>query len=155
MIILCQNEYSYDNIDACRKTKHLRLLEQSSASLRRSYSCTLGARTRGPRSFSIECNFIRAVVQLRSYRSIHGTAIPSPYLSAACVELLPVPTVVSVRDCSLADYAYQYMSPLQKLTMEHTEHAERLRFMNKRIIFGYWVHVRKKKKNYNPMFNER
>jgi len=35
------------------------------------------------------------------------------------------------------------LSPLQKLTTEHTEHAERLRFMNKRIIFGHWVHVRK------------
>ena len=35
------------------------------------------------------------------------------------------------------------MSPPQKLTTEHTEHTERVRFMNKRIIFGHWVHVRK------------
>ena len=39
------------------------------------------------------------------------------------------------------------MCPLQKLTTEHTEHAERVKFMNKRIIFGHWVHV--------SMFNER
>ncbi len=36
------------------------------------------------------------------------------------------------------------MSPLQKLTTEHTEYTERVRFMNKRIIFGHWVHGRKK-----------
>ncbi len=35
------------------------------------------------------------------------------------------------------------MSALQKLTMEHTEYTERVRLMNKRIIFGHWVHVRK------------
>ncbi len=35
------------------------------------------------------------------------------------------------------------MSPLQKLTTEHTKNAERLRFMNKRIIFGHWAHGRK------------
>jgi len=43
----------------------------------------------------------------------------------------------------LAAAADQIMSPLQKLTTEHTEHAERVRFMNKRIIFGHWVHGRK------------
>jgi hypothetical protein len=42
------------------------------------------------------------------------------------------------------------MSPLQKLTAEHTEHAERGRFMNKRIIFGHWVHVRK---NFTTLFS--
>jgi hypothetical protein len=35
------------------------------------------------------------------------------------------------------------MSPLQKLTTEHTEYTERVRFMNKRIIFGHQAHVRK------------
>jgi len=35
------------------------------------------------------------------------------------------------------------MSPLQKLTTEHTEYTERVRFMNKRIIFCHQVHVRK------------
>jgi len=45
------------------------------------------------------------------------------------------------------------MSPLQKLTTEHTEHAERVRFMNNKDNFwplGAW-----KKKFHNPMFNER
>ncbi len=45
------------------------------------------------------------------------------------------------------------MSPLQKPTTDHTKNAERLRFMNKRIIFGHWAHVRKN--FHNPMFNER
>jgi len=35
------------------------------------------------------------------------------------------------------------MSALQKLTTEHTEYTERVRFMNKRIIFGHWAHARK------------
>jgi hypothetical protein len=35
------------------------------------------------------------------------------------------------------------MSLLQKLTTEHTEYTERVRFMNKRIIFGHQAHVRK------------
>jgi hypothetical protein len=35
------------------------------------------------------------------------------------------------------------VSELQKLTTEHTEYTERARFMNKRIIFGHWVHGRK------------
>ena len=34
------------------------------------------------------------------------------------------------------------MSPLQKLTTESTEHTERVRFMNKRIIFGHLVYVK-------------
>jgi hypothetical protein len=35
----------------------------------------------------------------------------------------------------------------EKITTEHTEDTERVKFMNKRIIFGHWVHV--------SMFNER
>jgi hypothetical protein len=35
------------------------------------------------------------------------------------------------------------LSPLQKLTTEHIEHTEHVSFMNKRIIFGHWAHVRK------------
>jgi hypothetical protein len=35
------------------------------------------------------------------------------------------------------------MSLLQKLTTEHTEYTERVRFMNKRIIFGHQAHVTK------------
>jgi len=35
------------------------------------------------------------------------------------------------------------MSPLQKITTEHTEYTERARFMNKRIIFFQQAHVRK------------
>ncbi len=31
-----------------------------------------------------------------------------------------------------------------KITTEHTEDTECVRFMNKRIIFGYWVHCKKK-----------
>jgi|GEM_PF-2561571 len=34
-----------------------------------------------------------------------------------------------------------------KITTEHTEYTERVRFMHNRIIFGHWVHV--------SMFNER
>jgi len=44
------------------------------------------------------------------------------------------------------------LSPLQKLTTEHTEHTEyteRVRFMNKRIIFGHQAHVRK---NFTALF---
>jgi hypothetical protein len=41
------------------------------------------------------------------------------------------------------EQAISTMSPLQKLTTEHTEHTERLGFMNERVIFGRWVHVRK------------
>jgi len=104
LIILCQNVHTYGNNDARRKTNYLRSLGQSSASLRRSYSYTLGARTRGLRSFLFEWNLVEAVVRLHSYRSIYGTAIPSPsprafqHLSAARAELLSVPTVVFVRD---------------------------------------------------------
>ena len=36
-----------------------------------------------------------------------------------------------------------YLSALQKLTTEHTEYTERIRFMNKRIIFDHWAHGRK------------
>ncbi len=35
------------------------------------------------------------------------------------------------------------MSALQKLTTEHTAYTERVRLMNKRIIFGHWAHGRK------------
>jgi len=35
------------------------------------------------------------------------------------------------------------MSLLQKLTTEHTERTERVKFINKRIIFGRFAHVRK------------
>jgi len=35
------------------------------------------------------------------------------------------------------------LSPLQKLTTEHTERTERVRFMNKRINFCHQAHVRK------------
>ncbi len=34
------------------------------------------------------------------------------------------------------------MSALQKLTTEHTEYTERVRFMNKRIILGHWAYGR-------------
>jgi|GEM_PF-897530 len=36
---------------------------------------------------------------------------------------------------------FEFMSPLQKLTTEHTERTERVRFMNKRIIFWRLAHV--------------
>ncbi len=35
------------------------------------------------------------------------------------------------------------MSPLQKLTMEHTKHAERVKFVSKRIIFCHSAHLEK------------
>jgi hypothetical protein len=35
------------------------------------------------------------------------------------------------------------LSPLQRFTTERTEHEERGRFMNKRIIFCHQAHVRK------------
>jgi hypothetical protein len=35
------------------------------------------------------------------------------------------------------------LSPLQKLTTEHTKYTERARFMNKSIIFCQWAYVRK------------
>ena len=44
-------------------------------------------------------------------------------------------------------------SALQKRTTEHTEYTERVRFMNKRNIFGHWAHW--KKNCHNPLFNER
>jgi hypothetical protein len=48
------------------------------------------------------------------------------------------------------------MSPLQKLTTEHaerTERTERVRFMNKRIIF--WPLGACNKNFYSPIFDER
>ncbi len=41
------------------------------------------------------------------------------------------------------------LSALQKLTTEHTEYTERVRFMNKFLPLGAW-----KKNVHNPMFNE-
>jgi hypothetical protein len=68
--------------------------------------------------------------------------------------LVPIPWVRGplARVLTMIRYVARisFLSPLQKLTTEYTEHAEHLRFVN-----NFWLLGACKKKFHNPMFNER